>query len=116
MIYDKPVDIFALPPDEAVPTQLNLSRVSSHWCAELTVYHSRYWESVQAGSSVDRLIEIPERLDGVDASMYALLFDKLYSIEQVQYGTDGNALDITQLSLKRYLPNLDPRAGREVSV
>lgn len=111
MIYDKPIDIFALPADEAVPSASNLSLVSRHWCAELTVYHSRFWESVQAGSSVDRLVEIPGYLGDVDASMFALLFNKMYSIEQVQRGADADGLDVTQLSLKRYLPNLDPTGG-----
>ena len=111
MIYDKPLDIFALPENIAVPTAANLRLVSQHWCAEKTVYQNRYWQSVQAGSSVDRMVEVPQYLGDVDAAMFAMFGGKMYSIEQVQYAQDANGLDVTVLSLKRYLGNLDKEAG-----
>jgi len=107
MIYDIPVDIYALPSGSGVPTSANLVLRSKHYCAELTVYASRYWQSVQAGSSVDRMVQIPERLSEVTAAMYARFDGAAYAINQVQYSTDSDGLDITVLSLNRYHGNLD---------
>lgn len=107
MIYDENIDIYSLPAGAGVPTATNLTPVSSHYCGELQVFASRYWQSVQAGSSVDRMVEIPERLENVTAAMFARFNGGIYSIEQVQYGHDSHGLDITTLSLKRYLSNLD---------
>ncbi len=111
MIYDKPLDIFALPEGEAVPTPEKLYIFSRHWCAEKTVYRSSYWQSVQAGSSIDRMVEVPQYLGDVDATMFALFEGKMYAIKQVQYAEDANGLDVTDLSLERYLGNLDKGAG-----
>ena len=72
----------------------------SAWCGELTVYHSRYWEAVQAGSQVDRMVELPLRR-AVAAAMYAQIGDTQYRIEQVQFEKDENDLPVTRLSLRQ---------------
>ena len=70
------------------------------FCGEKEVYHRRYWESVQADSRIDRLVEMPLHRT-VDAGMYTVYKNRLYSIEQAQFGKDENDLPVTVLSLKR---------------
>ena len=100
MIYDKEIQILSLPPNVGTPLQGKLQKEFSAYCGELTVYHTRYWESVQAGSRVDLLVELPLRRD-VAAEMYAKIGGHIYRIEQVQFGSDDNQLAVTWLSLQR---------------
>lgn len=66
----------------------------------MTVYHARYWESVQAGSRIDTMVELPLRRS-VDAGMFALYRSHIYSVEQVQVERDSDGLPVTRISLKR---------------
>lgn len=100
MIYDMPIDILELPADVGTPLQGQLQPVFSAFGGEREVYHRRYWESVQAGSRVDLLVELPFHRKS-DAGMFARWKDHIYSIEQAQFGKDENGLPITTLSLKR---------------
>ena len=100
MIYDIPVKVLRLPDTIGTPLQGKLMVAFSAFCAETEVYHTRYWESVQAGSRIDTMIEIPLRRS-CDAGMFALYKKHIYSIEQVQFGKDEDGLPITRLSLKR---------------
>ena len=100
MIYDTPVQILQLPGTVGTPLQGKLEPVFSAYCGEMEVYHSRYWESVQAGSRIDTMIEIPLHRS-CDASTFALYKEHIYSIEQAQFGHDDDGLPVTILSLKR---------------
>ena len=100
MIYDKEIIIAALPENVGTPIQGKLQRKFLAFCGEKEVYHRRYWESVQAGSRVDVLVELPLHR-AIDAGMYALYKGRTYSIEQAQFGADANGLPITTLSLMK---------------
>lgn len=101
MIYDKPIEILKLPDDVGTPLQGKLQPVFSAFCGEMTVFHSRFWEAVQAGSRIDVMVELPLHRKNADAGMYARYEGHIYRIEQAQYQKDGNALPVTVLSLKR---------------
>lgn len=101
MIYDKPIEILKLPDDVGTPLQGKLQPVFSAFCGEMTVFHSRFWESVQAGSRIDVMVELPLHRKNADAGMFARYEGHIYSIEQAQYQKDGNQLPVTVLSLKR---------------
>ena len=100
MVYDKPITILALPEGVGIPLQGTLEPVFPAYCGEMTVYHTRYWESVQAGSRIDTMVEIPLRRP-VDAGMFARYRAHIYSVEQAQFGEDEDGLPVTWLSLKR---------------
>lgn len=100
MIYDTPITICNLPDDVGVPLAGTLEPVFSAYCGEMQVFHSRYWESVQAGSRIDTMVEIPLHREA-DAGMFAKFKKHYYSIEQAQFGTDDDGLPVTILSLKR---------------
>lgn len=100
MIYDKPISILKLPDDVGTPLQGKLQPVEDAWCGEEEVYHRRYWESVQAGSRIDTLVQLPLHRE-VDAGMFAKYKGHVYSIEHAQFGTDEMGLPVTILSLKR---------------
>ena len=100
MIYDKPITIAKLPDDVGTPLQGDLEEVFTAFCGEKEVYHSRLWESVQAGSRIDYLVELPFHRNS-DAGMFAKYKGHTYSIEQAQFGEDENHLPVTILSLKR---------------
>mgnify|MGYP000572663974 CR=1 FL=1 len=55
MIYDKPITVLAMPDTQGIPTKGSLVKKFDSWCAEKTVYASRFWESVANGSRVDKL-------------------------------------------------------------
>ena len=101
MIYDKPIDILKLPDDVGTPLQGKLRPVFSAFCGEMTVFHSRFWESVQAGSRIDTMVELPLHRKNVEAEMYAQYEGHIYRIEQAQFQTDENGLPVTVLSMKR---------------
>lgn len=100
MIYDQPITILKLPDDVGTPLQGKLQKVAFAYCAEMEVYHRRYWESVQADSRIDLMVELPLPRK-IDAGMYVKYKGHIYSIEQAQFGTDEQGLKITTLSLKR---------------
>ena len=100
MIYDTPVQLLKLPNTVGSPLQGKLQPVFLAYCGEMTVYHTRYWESVQAGSRIDTMVEIPLHR-ACDAGMFALFKEHIYSIEQAQFGHDVDGLPVTILSLKR---------------
>ncbi len=100
MIYDTPITVLKLPDNAGIPLQGNLQATFNAFCGEKEVYHRRFWESVQAGSRIDAIVELPLHRQ-VDAGMFARYKDHVYSIEQAQFGKDENGLPITTLSLKR---------------
>ncbi len=100
MIYDTPIDIKKLPDTVGTPIQGDLELVETAYCGEKSVYHARYWESVQAGHRVDRLVELPLHRD-VTANMYATFKGHTYLIVQAQFESDENGLPVTILSLER---------------
>lgn len=107
MIYDKPITVCRLPDGVGAITQTKtLTPVFSAYCGELEVYHSRYWESVQADSRIDCLVEIPLRRNA-SAHMYAVYDGHTYRIEQAQFASDENGLPVTRLSMMRLEANYD---------
>ena len=105
MIYDHgPVAIYKR---VGPPIQQRLQLHSQHYYAELSVYHRRFWESVQAGDRIDRLLQIPFG-DDIVAEMYAVPEDgHVYRINQTQPGEDDNGLPSCMLSLHREEANYD---------
>lgn len=101
MIYDTPIVILRLPNTTGTLIQGDLERVFSAYCRELEVYHTRFWEAVQAGSRIDYLVELPLHRKTVSAGLFAQYGGHIYSIEQIQFGRDRDGLPITTLSLKR---------------
>ena len=101
MIYDTPIAVLKLPPGVGTPLQGRLEPAFDAWCGEMTVYHTRFWEAVQAGSRIDAMVEMPLHRRDVDAGSFAKYQGHIYSVEQVQYQTDSNGLPVTVLSLKR---------------
>ena len=101
MIYDKPIDIMKLPDGVGTPLQGKLQPVFSAWCGEMTVFHARFWEAVQAGSRIDAMVETPLHRKDLDAGYFARYEGHIYSIEQAQYQKDSDGLPVTVLSLKK---------------
>lgn len=100
MIYDTPITVCKLRSGAAIPLPGTLEPAFSAYCGEKEVYHGRYWESVQAGSRIDTLVEIPLHRE-VDATMFAKFKNHYYSIEHAQFTKDEDGLPVTILSLKR---------------
>lgn len=100
MIYDTPITVLKLPDDVGTPIQGKLEKVFSAYCGETVVFHNRFWESVQAGSRVDTMVQLP-MLRAVKTGMFAQLRGHIYSIEQSQFTKDEDDLPVTVLSLKQ---------------
>lgn len=98
MIYDKPIAIKQLPDNVGTILQGNPEQVFDAYCGELTVYHTRFWESVQAGSRIEVMVELPLHRE-VRAGMYAWYKNHMYLISQAQFEKDEFQLPITVLSL-----------------
>lgn len=101
MIYDKPITILKLPDGVGTLIQGKLQPMFTAFCGEMTVFHTRFWESVQAGSRIDVMVELPLHRKNVEAEMYAKYDDHIFRIEQVQFQADENLLPVTVLSMKR---------------
>ena len=100
MIYDTPITVCKLKDGVGIPLPGSLEPKFSAYCGEMQVYQGRYWASVQAGSRIDTMVEIPLHRD-VTAAMFAKFKGHYYSIEQAQFGKDDDGLPVTILSLKR---------------
>ena len=107
MIYSIPIEILKLPDDVGTPLQGKLQPVFSAFCGEMTVFHSRFWEAVQAGSRIDVMVELPLHRKNADAGMYACYEGHIYRIEQAQFASDENGLPVTRLSMMRLEVNFD---------
>lgn len=104
MIYDRYLTVYDL---AGSPLSHQLTVNSAHFYAELEVYQRRYWESVQAGSRIDRMVRVPFGGD-IMADQYVILEDgHVYRIEQAQHGSDDDGLPVTTLSLRRMEGNYD---------
>lgn len=101
MIYDAPIQILKLPDTAGTHLQGKLLPVFSAFCGEMTVFHSRFWESVQAGSRIDVMVELPLHRKNIRAEMYAKYNGHIYKIGQVQFQKDDNQLPVTVLSMQR---------------
>ena len=107
MIYDRSLWICNPPAGVGAPFQGRLVRRQQYMYAELTVYHRRYWESVQAGTRVDRMVQVPFGRS-ILATEYALLGDgHMYRIEEAQQTTDEDGLPVCNLALRRLEANYD---------
>ena len=98
MIYDIPITIMQLPANVGAIIHGEPVPVFDAYCGEKTVYHTRFWESVQAGSRIETMVELPLHRD-VRAGMYAKLKGHLYVISQAQFDRDEFQLPVTVLSL-----------------
>ena len=99
MIYDRAMRHLVSPAGSLLQGKLEQQAVYLY--ADMTVYHKRYWESVQAGSSVDRMAALPMHVC-IDSGDYVQLEDdRVYRVEQVQLQTDEFGLSQTVLSLHR---------------
>lgn len=105
MIYDRgPLQIYTL---DDPPIADRLLPHSEHCYAELEVYHRRFWESVQAGDRVDRLVRVPYG-EELTADLYCIPDDgHVYRVQQAQHGSDDNGLPCCTLSLHREEDNYD---------
>lgn len=99
MIYDRILTVYDEP--AGTPLQHALVPVSSHYYAPGEVFHSRFWESVEAGSRVDLLAMVPDG-EHLRADQYVIPEDgHVYRIVQAQHGLDSDGLPMTTLSLRR---------------
>ena len=105
MIYDHTLDIYTL--HAGTPLQRKLEYSATHFYAPREVYHKRYWESIQAGSRIDRMVELPYG-DEICSTHYCIPDDgHVYRIVQAQHGYTADGLPITTLSLQRTEDNYD---------
>nr|DAL14550.1 MAG TPA_asm: hypothetical protein [Caudoviricetes sp.] len=98
-IYERELHVYTLSAGTLLQGKLQL--VSRHLYAEREVYHSRFWESVQAGSQIDLMVCVPDGR-AIRADMYCIPDDgHVYRIVQAQQGWDDLSLPMTTLSLRR---------------
>lgn len=99
-MYDKKVDVCVLP--SGSPLTGKLKKSFTRLAEERTVYASRYWEAVQAGSSIDKLLVMP-RFPGeiVRGEMYVKLDRHVWRIEQAQEDVDADGRPVWMLSIRR---------------
>jgi len=101
MIYDRLIEVFDLDTASS-PLRRRLVLRSAHYYGNLTVYHRTYFQAVQAGESIDRMVQIPAPADPPDATMYAVPEDgHVYKITEAQITTDRDGLPVVNLSLRR---------------
>lgn len=105
MIYDHLLTVYTL--EAGSPLQKKLVNPVEHYYCNKDVYYRRFWTSIQAGSQIDRLVEIPYG-DEVMTNQYCVLEDgHVYRIEQAQPGKDADGLPINTLNLRRMSDNYD---------
>lgn len=107
MIYDRILQICDPPEGFGAPFHGRLVPRRVSYYAELTVFHRRFWEAAQAGTRVDRMVQVPFGSE-ILATSYAVLGDGLlYRIEEAQPTTDEDGLPVTNLTLRRMEKNYE---------
>ena len=102
MIYDRVLEVFKLDTKSRSPLERRLFLHSAHYYAPMTVYHRTYFQAVQAGESIDRMVQIPAPAKPLDATMYAVPDDgHVYKITEAQPTEDADGLPVVNLSLHR---------------
>lgn len=99
MIYDRPIEIARLGGGDG-PLDRRLTVVSRHYCAELSVYRSTYFEWAQTGETVERMVQLP-RFGEIDATMYAIANEHVFRILRAQPTKDEDGREVYILTLKR---------------
>lgn len=98
-MYDRPLTIYTL--TSGSPLLGKLEQPRQYYCREMEVYHRRYWEAMQAGCQIDKVVRVPMGGE-ITATMYAIPQDgHVYRIEQAQHGEDEDGFAVTTLSLRR---------------
>lgn len=101
MIYDRLLTVFKLDTASSALARKLLER-SRHLCAYRTVYHRTYFQAVQAGQRIERMVQIPTTDTPPDATMYAELEDgQIYKITEAQFAEDEDGLPCIVLALTR---------------
>lgn len=103
MIYDRVLTVHDQA-DAGSPLLRRLKPGVSYYYAEREVYGSSYYRAKQAGEKISMMVELPraEGEDRITADQYCIPEDgRIYKVVQAQYGTDGDGLPITTLSLER---------------
>lgn len=101
MIYDRLLTVFNSDTATSALARKLVER-SRHLCAYRTVYHRTYFQAVQAGQSIERMVQIPETDTPPDANMYAELEDgHIYRITEAQHAEDEDGRPCLVLSLHR---------------
>lgn len=99
MIYEIPLTIAKL--DDATHVlDRRLVTESRHLCAELDVYSRTYWESRQAGQTVEKMVELPKTCD-IQGNRYAVLRGKVYKVERAQETEADGGLPVYRLTLTK---------------
>lgn len=102
MIYDRLMEVFKM---DTSPTPLSRRLVlhSVHLSANMTIYHRTYFQALQAGEGIDRMVQIPAPEIPPDATMYAVPADDghVYKITEAQLSKDDDGLPVVNLSLHR---------------
>lgn len=101
MIYDRPLTVSELDTASS-PLDRRLINPRSYLCAYRTVYHRTYFQAVQAGERIDRMVQLPAPETPITAAMYAQLEDgRTYRINEAQLTQDEDGLPAVILSLHR---------------
>lgn len=100
MIYDRLLKVYSLG-EAASPLERKLAPHSTHYGAYVTVYHRTHYASLQAGQTVDLMMQIPRGME-ILAGMYAIPEDgHVYQIAEAQPDIDEDGLPVYNLSLHR---------------
>ena len=83
MIYQEPIRFYRLADNAGAPLPNTLVPITRTYCAELTINSRRYFDSVQAGSKIDALVEVPSRYS-VRSGDFAEYRTVIYRVEQVE--------------------------------
>ena len=102
MIYDRILEVFDLDTASS-PLARRLVLRAVHFCAPVTVYHRTYYESLQAGQTVDLMVRIPDPFGAPPAAtQYAVPGDgHVYRITEVQAALDEDGRPVANISLHR---------------
>ena len=99
MIYDRLLLVYDL--TAGTPMSGALTLRASHYYAQRTVSHRRWWESVQANSRVDKAVQVRGGED-ITANQFVLLEGAWWRVEEAQHTTDEYRLPVTNLALRRW--------------
>lgn len=108
VIYDRGLSVCMPPEGFGAPFHGKLVVWKHYCCCELTVFHRRYWQALQAGSRADRMVQVPMG-EEILPTFYALISgdEHLYRIEEAQYTENECGLAVTNLTLRREEANYD---------
>lgn len=101
------ITVYGKPEPGGALSRVDGGVILTAYCADVEVYRSTYYGAKAAGTTVDRMVELPLHRSEISAGCTCQVGSTVYAIDRVQFTYDDFGQSCTRLTLRE-----DPNADR----